>query len=94
MNADRPAILLRQEGLAQWVAPVDRAQNFPSFYDMSSASGHTGFEALRKSQLYVYRDVTSGILTLVSQHGIDADSSGQVQPPSEVTQHFLGLPAG
>jgi cysteine-rich repeat protein len=93
INADRPAILLQQGGLARWVAPVDRAADVVAFYAMSSASGHTGFEALRKSQIYLYRDVTTGVLTLVSEHGIDADSSGQVQPPSSVTQHFLGLPA-
>ena len=94
MNADRPAILLQQDGLARWVAPVDRAQDFPSFYDKSSSSGHTGFEALRKSQIYVYRDVITGVLTLASEHGIDADATGQVQPPSSVTQRFLGVPAG
>jgi cysteine-rich repeat protein len=92
MNADRPAILLQQGSLARWVAPVDRGQDFKSFYDLSSASGHTGFEALQKSQIYFYRDVTTGILTLVSQHGIDADATGQTQPKSTVVQHFLGLP--
>ena len=94
MNADRPAILLQQGSFARWVAPVDRGQDFPSFYGFSSASGHTGFEALRKSQIYFYRDVTTGVLTLVSQHGIDANSSGQTQPPSQVTEHFFGIPSG
>ena len=93
MNADRPAILLQQGGLARWVAPVDRGQDFAAFYDKSSASGHTGFEVLGKSQLYLYRDVTTGVLTLVSQHGIDADATGMSQPKSSVTQHFLGLPS-
>ncbi len=92
MNADRPAILLQQGSLSRWVAPVDRAQDFVSFYSFSSASGHTGFEALQKSQIYFYRDVTTGVLTLVSQHGIDADSSGQTQPKSQVIEHFLGIP--
>ncbi len=92
MNADRPAILLQQGTFARWVAPVDRSQDFVSFYSFSSASGHTGFEALQKSQIYFYRDITTGVLTLVTQHGIDADSSGQMQPPGVVKQHFLGLP--
>ena len=92
MNADRPAILLQQGNFSQWVRPVDRGQDFASFYGLSSASGHTGFEAVRKSQIYLYRDVTTGVLTLVSQHGIDADASGDTQPKSTVIQHFLGLP--
>jgi cysteine-rich repeat protein len=92
MNADRPAILLQQGGLARWVAPLDRGQDFASFYDKSSSSGHTGLEALSKSQIYLYRDVTTGVLTLVSQHGIDADATGQNQPVSSVDQRFLGLP--
>ena len=92
MNADRPAILLQQGDLARWVAPVDRSQDFASFYGLSSASGHTGFEALQKSQIYFYRDVGSGVLTLVSQHGIDADATGMQQPKSSVGQRFLGLP--
>jgi cysteine-rich repeat protein len=92
MNADRPAILLQQGGLARWVAPVDRNQDFVSFYALSSASGHTGFEALEKSQLYFYRDLGSGVLTLVTQHGIDAGATGAMQPQSAVGQRFLGLP--
>ena len=92
MNADRPAILLQQGTFARWVAPVDRGESFASFYGFSSASGHTGFEAILKSQIYLYRDVTTGVLTLVSQHGIDSDTSTEPQPPSEVTQHFLGIP--
>jgi cysteine-rich repeat protein len=92
MNADRPAILLQQGDLARWVAPVDRSQNFESFYALSSASGHTGFEALQKSQLYFYRDVGTAVLTLVTQHGIDADATGMQQPKSSVNQRFLGLP--
>jgi len=92
MNTDRPAILLQQGTLARWVAPVDRSQDFKAFYDLSSASGHTGFEALQKSQLYFYRDVSTGVLTLVTQHGIDVDASGMDQPKSSVVQHFFGLP--
>lgn len=92
MNADRPAILLQQGGLSRWVAPVDRSGDFASFYDFSSASGHTGFEALQKSELYFYRDVITSVLTLVTQHGIDADTSGQTQPKSAVIQHFIGIP--
>lgn len=91
-NADRPAILLQQGSLARGVAPVDRSQDFVAFYDLFSASGHTGFEAVQKSQLYFYRDVGTGVLTLVTQHGIDADASGVQQPSSSVTQRFLGLP--
>lgn len=94
MNADRPAILLQQGALARWVAPIDRAQSFPSFYSFSSASGHTGLEALQKSQIYFFRDTTTGVLTLASQHGIDEDASGQAQPKTTVIQHFLGVPSG
>ncbi|MFT3772004.1 MAG: DUF4215 domain-containing protein [Minicystis sp.] len=92
-NADLPAILLRQGSLSQWVRPVDGPTDIVTFYAYSSASGHTGFEALGTSSLYFYRDLTTGVLSLVTEHGIDEDASGQQQPKSHVRERFLGLPA-
>ena len=72
---------------------MDRAGDVTSFYGYASASGHTGFEALRTSELYFYRDITTGSLALLTEHGIDLDASGMQQPPSHVTQQFRGLPS-
>src|SRR4029079_17300616 len=91
-NDDRPAILLTQAPIKQGVVPLDRKGDIVSFYSYSSASGHTGLEALRLSELYLYRDVTTGILSLVSEQGIDQQGTGQVQPKSHVTTTFLCLP--
>jgi cysteine-rich repeat protein len=93
-NRDSPAILLRQGMLSQAVVPIDRAKDVVSFYDYTSSSGHTGFEAVGKSELFLYRDTGTGVMTLVTEHGIDQNSSGQNQPMGQVVQHIAGLPAG
>jgi cysteine-rich repeat protein len=93
-NVDRPAILLKQGAFSTGVRPIDRASSVVAFYNYSSASGHTGFEALGKSQLLLYRDVTTSLMTLITQHGIDGDGGGPKQQPSHVVQHLAGLPAG
>jgi cysteine-rich repeat protein len=91
-NDDRPAILLTQAPIKQGVVPLDRTGDIVSFYNYTSASGHTGLEALRMSELYLHRDVTTGILSLVSEQGIDQQSSGQIQPQSQVRMTFMFLP--
>ncbi|APR87747.1 hypothetical protein A7982_13096 [Minicystis rosea] len=74
------------------VAPVQAAQSAVSFYNYFSASGHTGFEALGTSNLFFYRNTGNSILSLVVEHGIDLDSSGQDQPESHVIMNFAGVP--
>ncbi len=94
LNVGRPAFLLTQGALSVPVRPVERSVSITSFYAYSSASAHTGFEALGQSELFLYRDRGTGLLSLVSEHGIDLDSSGLNQPVSKVQQRFLFLPAG
>jgi cysteine-rich repeat protein len=93
-NGDRSAVLLTQGALSQWVKLVERAADVGAFYGYASASGHTGFEVLRQSELFLFRDLTTGTITLITEHGIDIDSSGMSQPMSQVKQHITGLPAG
>lgn len=93
-NAVVPAILLRQGALQREVMPLDRDGSVVVFYAYASSSGHTGLELLRGSSLYLYRDLETGVLSLVAQHGIDQDSTGVEQPESRVEQRFVGLPPG
>jgi cysteine-rich repeat protein len=93
-NADHPAILLRQGTLFRVVRPLDRTGDVVAFYAYSSASAHTGLEALRASELYLHRDLATGVLSLVTEHGIDQGTSGLAQPQSSVKEQFLGLPEG
>lgn len=86
-----PVIVLRQGSLVRTVQPIERAADIVTFYSYSSASGHTGLEVLGVSQLYVYRDATTGVLSLVTMHGIDKDPNGVEQPKSRVQQRFTGL---
>jgi len=72
--------------------PRESAGDIASLYAYGSASGHTGFEALGASERYLYRDLATGSTSLVTEHGIDQDTTGLQQPASRVKQGFLGLP--
>jgi hypothetical protein len=85
-------IILTQGSLTQMVSPVQGDTDVVSFYDYFSSSGHTGFEAVGKSELFFYEDTTTGIVSLVTEHGIDQTTTGQVQPAGKVDQTFTGLP--
>jgi cysteine-rich repeat protein len=91
-NAYRPAFLVTQGGSSASVVPVDRVVSAPTFYGLSSASSHTGLEVLSTSRVYLYRDTTTGILSLVIHHGIDRDTSGQTQPSGRVVFDITSLP--
>ena len=94
-NADSPAFLLLQGELARPVLPVARPLPLVSFYDYTSASAHTGFEELGASKLFLYRDLApEGLLGLVSIHGVDKNTNGEIQPPGSVEMMFFGLPEG
>lgn len=93
-NASKPALLVRQGTFAKVIHPFDTVSDILTFYNYTSASGHTGFEAAKASELYLQRDVTTGILSLVTEHGIDIDTTGLVQPETDVAQQFSGLPGG
>lgn len=93
LNDDRPAFLLTQGPLSRGVRPVDRAASAEGFYGYQSASSHTGFEALGSSLMYLYRDTTTGVLSLFLHHGVDVDSTGIDQPKSHVSMQILHLPS-
>jgi len=94
-NGDRPAFLLLQGALARAVTPVGASAKLATFYDYASASAHTGFEASGASKLFLYRDLgPSGQLGLVTIHGIDKDTTGEIQPKARVEMMFYGLPPG
>jgi cysteine-rich repeat protein len=91
-NDNRPPLTLTQVKLQREVRPVARSASVAAFYDYRSASAHTGFEAAEASRLYLYRDNASGVLSLVTHHGIDIDATGIVQPKGAVRQTFSYLP--
>jgi cysteine-rich repeat protein len=92
-NTDRPAFLLLQGALAKPVAPIDRVVGASSFYAYASASSHTGYEVLQASRIFLYRDTTTGILSLFMHHGIDFNASGMMQPQGSATFDIVNLPA-
>ena len=91
-NADRPALRLGQGAILKGVQPIDGAVGASIAYNYQSASSHTGLEAVFASRLFFYRDTSTGVLSLFMHHGIDLDSSGQVQPMSAVDFGITGLP--
>lgn len=92
-NQDRPAFALLQSVFAeQAVWPMDRSFDAVAFYGYSSASSHTGYEELLQSRLFLYRDLTTGELSLFMHHGIDFNSSGQNQPQGKVVFDIQNLP--
>lgn len=93
-NGDRPALAIVQGPLFEAVTPVARGESVVSFWAYESASAHTGLEALGTSKLFLYRDVSSGAISLCSLHGIDIAASGLEQPKSHVRGDFLHLPQG
>jgi cysteine-rich repeat protein len=91
-NTDKPGYVLTHGDLAQTVTPIGLSKSAAEFYSYTSASAHTGLEDLQTSNLFLYRDLTNGTLSLVTIHGIDVDSTGIDQPASKVKQSFLFLP--
>lgn len=93
-NEDRPALWLTQAELGTSVRPVQGGADVVSFYGYDSASAHTGFEALESSRLLAYQDTNQSLLSLVTIHGIDIDSTSIDQPDGQVDQRFSFLPGG
>lgn len=93
-NEELPALVLTQGSLSRGVRPLDRAKSVAAFYAYSSASGHTGLEASGESRLWLYRDTTTGALSLVIEHGIDEDATGVAQPDAAVQMTLSHLPSG
>ncbi len=94
-NGEQPAFLISQpSGTHIGTNPIVRPKDSATFYDYSSASSHTGLELVGESRIYLYADSGTGRLSLILTHGIDRDSTRQVQPPSTVEMDIAGLPSG
>lgn len=91
-NVDRPALSYRQGGAWIPMRPLDATGSATTFYAYSSASSHTGFEKVRASRVYFYRNRNNAVLSLIVHHGIDLDATGITQPQSRVLMSFSGLP--
>ncbi len=93
-NVDKPAFRISQpSGVATFTRPLVRRKSVEDFYDFSSASSHTGFEAVGESRAYLYADALSSTLSLIVTHGIDSDSSGFFQPHAQVNMDISGIPS-
>lgn len=90
----RSSIVLLQGAFSRAVRPIDTAEDLDELYSYSSSSGHTGYEAAGKSELFLHRQAGSPLATLVTEHGIDIDATGVDQPETDVAQTFTGLPPG
>jgi cysteine-rich repeat protein len=64
------------------------------FYAYVSASAHTGFEAASTSNLFFFRDLGTGTLSLFMVHGVDFDTTGLRQPLANVDFTISGVPGG
>jgi cysteine-rich repeat protein len=92
-NENLPAFWVTQTGVSFAATPVMRVATGADFYNYTSSSAHTGFEALETSRIMLYLDKTTLALSLVLVHGIDSNTTGQNQPESQVQMLFSGLPA-
>jgi len=92
-NQNLPAFWVTQAGASFAATPVMRVASGADFYDYTSASAHTGFEALATSRIMLYLDKPTLALSLVVVHGIDSNTTGQSQPASQVQMLFSGLPS-
>ena len=81
-------------GFEMQAKPVARWMTSYAFYGFTSASAHTGYEAVGRSAIFLYQDRSTSILSLFSVHGIDETTSGQYQPTAEVEFYYRNLPPG
>ncbi len=89
-NTDRPAFEVSQPTTPAFgTNALVRKQSSVAFYNYSSASSHTGFEAPSESRTYMYIDGTTGRLALFVTHGQD-----QNQPSAQVDMAITGIPPG
>jgi cysteine-rich repeat protein len=84
----------QQGGAAMSGRPIERWTNATSFYAYLSASAHTGYEAVGRSLAFLFRDYSTGVLSLFVIHGIDEDTTGEFQPTAEVLFDIYDLPTG
>jgi cysteine-rich repeat protein len=88
----QPALEIRQGSWRMTVRPIVGPATATAHYAYDSRSSHTGFEAVEKSGLYLYRWEPEAALSLVFLNGIDEDTTGAIQPPSDIVFEIAGLP--
>jgi hypothetical protein len=91
-NVTAPAFWVTQAGQGFAALPDMRSYSIKDYYGYSSASAHTGLEAVGASRILLYFDTSTLALSLVFFHGVDKDATGQSQPSSDVQMLFSGLP--
>jgi cysteine-rich repeat protein len=87
-----PAFELRQGDTRVPVRPIVGTGSATTHFAYYSRSSHTGFEAPAKSSLYLYRWSLESAVTVVLLNGIDEDTTGAVQPLSDIVFDIEGLP--
>jgi hypothetical protein len=87
-----PAFELRQGTFRTPVLPIVGVDPATVHYAYDSRSSHTGLEQPSKSILYLYRWNEEAAMSVIVLNGIDEDSTGLVQPPSNIVFDFAGLP--
>ena len=87
-----PGLEIRQGAWRMPILPIVDSTPATAHYAYASRSSHTGFEAPEQSTLYLYRWAPEAALNLVIVNGIDEDSNGVVQPPSDIVFEIEGLP--
>jgi cysteine-rich repeat protein len=94
-NGDTPAFRITQpSGTNIGTDALVRMGTVQAFYGYRSASSHTGLEQVGESRIYLYVDARTGLLSLVTTHGIDFTGPGTSQPSSTVQFDIAGLPSG
>jgi cysteine-rich repeat protein len=93
-NGDRPALLLIHGDIERSVMPIDRPGDAATFYAYTSESSHTGLERADLSTFFLYRDTNREVLSLVTHHGIDEDTTGVRLEHGLVDMALDGVPPG
>jgi cysteine-rich repeat protein len=92
-NRDALALTVSQGAWSAEALPIDRVGDVVLFYTYQDGSSHTLLEVVNESRAYLYRDKSTGVLSLVLNHGIDQITSGEDQPEGRVSMSIAGVPA-
>jgi cysteine-rich repeat protein len=93
-NDDALAAYVVYAGTIYDASPIQTGEDVVSFYDYRSASGHTGYEDVGKSTVFLFYEPAATALALVTLSGIDLDDTGVSQGKGRVVQTFAGIPDG
>jgi hypothetical protein len=92
IEASQELYTVTQGGFSTLVEPLSQAESAELFYGYNAkygASAYTGFETSSKSLLFLYRDTSSGELSLFMIHDRYLDNRGGV-----AKLNFAGIPEG